>query len=328
MTFADAREIDQLIKVANSPHATAIRLETGFGIPDADDQVWFVLGIDGPATTQLGLPAMLDGVAYRQDTHERALTLRVPLVRDTGDGFVSDAASPFPLRVIGGVQADGPLATLARIPPDTLIVNGATFGKIIATSTGLAWDEVRRSYDAGTLEGWPLVRSVFVWVSDLNEVRGLADQLESEGWSTSYTLRAFKDVEDNLIRTRLVGGGVALVISAGAVVLGLLSLNTWLRLARRDMGLLRHMGYSVTDVCSMYRRRVSMVVWPVAAVIAVLAAVTGLAFLPDRPLYVMGDIALVLALGAMVYFVATRVMLPRAVGQPILQLLKLYREFE
>lgn len=328
LTFADAAAVAAAASVATEGHSTAIRLETGFGIPDDGGQDVFVVGIDGDAAERLGLPAMESGVAYRPGAEGGSVTLQIPVVRAANGGMVSDSAVPMTLPLRGGVRIDGPLFTLSRIGSDTLLVDGSTFHTIVSTSTGTPWSAVRAQYDSGTLDGWPLVRSVYVWVDALSEVRLVADRLDAEGWATSYTLRAFRDVEGSLGRTAFVGLGVTVVITLGSLLLSFLSLNTYLRLARRDMGLLRHMRYPVADVASVYRRRVNAVVGLALAVVASMTTIAGLLVLRAEPLYVAANVVAVAAMAAMVYLIVVRVMLPRRVNRPILELLALQREFE
>ncbi|AEJ42201.1 hypothetical protein [Alicyclobacillus acidocaldarius] len=75
------------------------------------------------------------------------------------------------------------------------------------------------------------------------------------GYDTVYTFRAFQQLSSTLQTSSWMALVFTMLVAAGTYAGIWLFFRNDLRRGRKDMGILRHLGYSPSEVVSVYRRK-------------------------------------------------------------------------
>lgn len=330
LTFADVSTIRHTVEdVAPGGHSVTTLLQTGFGIPDADGAEHFLTGLDGDDARLVGREHLRDGTAYSTSADRDEVELQVPVVEVTDGGMTSQTVSRLPLRAEDGLSPDSPLFVLTHADEASTFVSGETFRTVLSHAFGRPWAEIERGYEADNPFGIPIIGAVYVRVHDLDEVASVAAALERDGYLTDYTFKAFDDLAASLDSTFLLGVLTVALVAALGMGLSLANINTYFRLAHRDMGVLRHIGYPTRAVSRIYGRRVARISGRAAVAVGAVVVTLGATLLPSASVaYAALNVALVLGSILLVHLIASRVLLQRHVRLDVLSLLKVGREFD
>jgi hypothetical protein len=326
--FEDLSEIRRLVAKSTPSSVVSALYSLPFGIPANGGATVFVRGVEDGGSGLFGNSQLEDGFLYSTAYEKGIIELDVPIVNVEEGGFSSDATIGMTLeaRPLDGAS---PILALGGGGQGNLVfVNEETFGSVFGAVFGLDWSEVPSMYDSTNPFGFDLVEGVFVWVDRLEDLRGVAASLESEGYQAGYVLRSFP----SLLSTISLGGVVTIVLAAAIALSGLAlalsSYRSYFRLSRRDIGIAVHLGYSQEDVQRFYAAAVARTLgWAAATAVASDLAV-GLVLLRQVPLAVVANAVGVCVLLACVYGWAVWWDLRRTVRLPVIDLVKLGRDFE
>lgn len=331
LRLADVDAITSLL--ARSGLSGAIvspELGLGGGLSEGSTPV-VIVGIDARAGSLVGTPSIADGVGYTVDGPNGTADLDVPVVSmNNPDGVISNRLARFSLP-IRPILDKTKVEFLAGHRQGRLVyVSTATFWRIAEVMFAESRDKVIASYEAGALPMTPLVSGVYVDVPDIGQVRRVASALDISGYYGSYALQAFDDVESSLQAQRRLGAalGVAVLLGVGAYLT--LSWRSYLRLSRRDIGIMKQWGVDHAQIRRAYRRRLGRSL-AVPLIVAEGICLVGAAVL----IHTSGTTALVgwlaLILGVIVgalFLLIDRFLIRGTVRTPTLQLLQLDREFQ
>lgn len=328
LRFGDRQSITRVGRAASKGAVAVIATyRLPFGITSPGGNTYYVSGISGRAAGILGVGAIPDATAFGT-TPSSKLELDVPVVMVDGDGGMSSDRLVRRSLAVRAIPSRSPIAVFQTPEPTTLFVNEPTFARLVSTAyDGLDWTAFQRRNDSDA-SGFQAVTAFYVHVEDLADVDAVGRALEQAGYATNYTLRAFDDLAGTVSSSVWTGLAVMVAGVLLCLVLVFTNLQSYLSLARRDMGILKHIGYSDARVCRIYRYRLQAVILragvaPVAAL--ALTTVTLLrGRLPDAGLVLL----IVLAMLGLLYLAMALVQLPSHVRRPVLVLLKLDRQFE
>lgn len=336
LRFSDIEVIGSAARAGSAgPVSVVPRYHLPFGLPDSSGTTYVINGLGGEAAPLLGLgtwgPDAAAGIESRT-----GLAVEVPVVSvQPNGGMVSEASESIVIDVTA-IRADAPLTLFDRLmsgaPGDespTLLVGEHRFANIIEIVTGMSWKEFQEDHDStqGSL-GFEAVSAVYVDVANLGDVDAVGRALADAGFATSYTLRAFDDLAGTL-STGTAAGLVALVLLIVlCFTVTFTSFRSYLTLAHRDMGILKHVGYGNTQLLQMYSRRLTTVSVFAALPAVGLVTLTTATILRGSFAYGLLNGAIVLTLLLAVHVAVTRAVLPRHIRLPVLTLLKLDRQFE
>ncbi|WP_062136101.1 hypothetical protein [Demequina aestuarii] len=330
LRFSDMEAIEEIARNAAAGSIETIgRYHLPFGLVASDGSTYFVDGLGAGGEGLLGHTDLPDGVALGAVNPAARVVLTVPVVHTEVGGMVSDDSAEVPLAVVR-LDANPPISVFAGIDPSQLYVSEATFAELISIVGGGAdWDTFREQHDGtGNPYGFEAVPAVYVHVDQLADADAVGRALEDAGYSTTYTLRAF----DDLAGTLAGGVSAALVLIVVAFALCLLltfaNLQGYLTLAHRDMGILKHTGYSERRIATFYRIRLATMVLQAVVPAVVLVVLAWVTRFPSRPWVGVLDLAVVLTLAALLFGVMAYAQVPRHVRRPVLELLKMDRQFD
>ncbi len=332
LRFRDVADLHSIAaKAATGSFSETVRYEMGFAIPDDQGHDRFVTGLSAGGAELLGLASMEDSVAYAlgRGGTSGAFSLQIPLISAQTGGFSSSSSRSQGLQFAPVLQSDAPLLRLDHFDSSTLFVTATTFQRLLSIAIGVPWSSFEAEYDESNPSGITVLRSVYFDVSRLSDVESIAKALEESGYIVDYPLRAFDDVSGTLGTATQIGIIAMLAAIPAAIALAIVSLYSYLRLARRDMGILIHLGYAARVVAQMYiDRMMRLAVW-IMLLGSVASGAISLAFLGlgSWALIVLNmTVGVILVL--VVQVVVTRIAVHRQSRVEVLRLLKLDREFE
>lgn len=332
LKFADLARIGSQIDLLEGvgPTSVTVQYALGFGIPDSSGADRFFYGLDGEGGRLLGLAPLEAGVAYSVAAPTLPnLDVRVPVVDVTNAGMSSGDSVAVRLRAVGGVSPSSPLMVLGRPDSEALYVEGTTFQRLVTTAFETDWRTFRERYDRDNPYGIQVIKSVHIYVHDLAGVKVVAESLTESGFDTAYTLKAFDDLAGSLRSSTIASLLAVLAIFMGCAVYITMSFNSYMNLAHRDMGILRHLGYSSERVRRLFARRVARTSAIVGGGVVLYTIVIGMAFLGTGQLRLVGfNVLTVVVLLSVVHLITVRLVFRSHARTPVLRLLKLDREFE
>ena len=290
----------------------------------------FVYGFDPEFAPALGLPTLADGVGYTAEGTSSAIDLKVAVVTADPEGYSSASVSRQRLACRGVLKRAQLDYLFGGVPGNSMIVNTATFARIASTMYAMEWDRVRRSWELGELPMTPLLGGITVYLSTIDGVRSAARRLQGAGYSVDYGLRAFDDLAASLRRSTGLATGLVLLFLAGAGGYVLVSWRAYLRLSRRDIGILKHLGIPADWIRAGYARRLLLACLTALAACFVAALVAGaLTFGPISGAAIgLVNWAFVSVVLLAMWKIASRIVVGRQVNVDTLALLTKEREFQ
>lgn len=332
LKFADVDTIRKKIaeEYPDARPEISVKYSLGFGIPDDAGTARFLYGIDGQGARLLGLTDLEDDTLYTSSAPSNdRVTLSIPVVEVAAGGMSSGEDVSRTFAVVGGVSGASPLNMLGQPDPESLYVNVDTFGEIVGTAFGVPWPEFQQQYDSANVFGTQVIKNVYVYLPDLDDVQQIGKSMGGWGYASSYTLRAFDDIAGSLRTSALVGLAGIVAIFLGCAAYVLLTFNSYLRVSHSDLAILKHFGFTDSQVARMYASRAGAVFTLIGGVVAV--CVTALGAFLLRPEFVRLTLMNLLVCGVLLgvlYAVVVVVVIRRHVATDVLTLLKADREFE
>lgn len=294
-----------------------------------DDMPLSIVGLDPAAGGLIGVDTLRADVAYTTTGAAGAMKVDIPVVTSDGaDGMSSDTLEHITLE--RSPTADNDKVTFLEGRTDgATYVTSDTFWRIAETMLRRPRSDIERASAAGELTLVPILSAIYVDVADLQQVRTTAKALEDGGYGLDFALRAFDAIERELWVQRLLGLGLGLVtaLAAGGYVVA--SWRSYLRLSRRDIGILRHWRVEAAQIRSLYVRHLrASLLLPMGLALATVwigsvGLFGGLDGVPTAAL----TTALLLALAAILYTLVARRLIGPWVAEDVLTLLRSEREF-
>lgn len=306
------------------------RFEFGTGIQTSDGRTLFVYGADPGLGPALGVERLQDGVGYTAGGADGATELQVPVVVAKQDGYESKEIRPEPLAIDSNLDPQRVGYLLGGRADSSVFVTTTTFQRIAQTMFATDWDTIQREWTQGQLSMTPLIGGIYLYLPRIEQVEPAARAVQGDGYATVHGLQAFDDLTTSLQRSSLFGGLLAGLLVAAAIGYMVLAWRGYLRLSRRDIGILKHWGLPESRIRSAYARRLARTCLVALAACAVTAIASGLvAFGPGRGVIIgLANAGIVGLLLGLVWKIAATVIIRRQVTVDVLTLLKRDREFQ
>ncbi|WP_206830250.1 hypothetical protein [Alicyclobacillus fructus] len=261
--FRDREQIERIF--ASSMPGAKARVwnvyQINFGILDSTGRTNWVESVDPGGALLLGLLTMRDDTGYAVPPTPSPLILQVPVVRVTQGGYESDRRVSMTLSHTAPITRQAPLfslqseATGENALGRPLFVSYDTYRRILETAYQRPYAALVRAFTQGQDLGIQPVENVAVYVPHVADVDRVARALAGRGYDTVYTFRAFQQLSSTLQTSSWMALVFTMLVAAGTYAGIWLFFRNDLRRGRKDMGILRHLGYSPSEVVSVYRRK-------------------------------------------------------------------------
>lgn len=327
----EPQDAETVRALAGADAVVTPRLTLGGGLTHDGSAPMFIVGIDPAASTLIGVADMVDDTGYSVAGPAGDTVVQVPVVTaDTGAGVTSDRLAPYSLHLSPTVDPVKATYLDGSRADHVTYVTTATFWALAELMLDKDQREIQAAAASGELPMIPLVSVVYVEVPDIQRVRTTAAAIEDAGFGVSYALQAFDEVERSLATQRWLSTALGAVVLVGVGAYVIVSWRSYLRLSRRDIGILKHWRVEPRDIRRLYAKSLRR------SLLVPLAATTGTLIVGSVWLFGIGpgltragivSAAYTLGLTAL-YVVIVRSIIGPWTQRDVLTLLKQDREFQ
>ncbi|MDR1018367.1 MAG: hypothetical protein LBM02_06660 [Lachnospiraceae bacterium] len=325
LKFSDIERLQQSIKGSNI--FTIYNL--GFGISDSKDNSFFLQGIDNKAFKFYNVEKLKDSQGYLMKDKDKIakVQLNVPEISVDDGGFTSDKTKEITV-LIKKIDKKNTLEQLNSYSDNTIIVNENTIKNIVKAMYKVSWVTYKKNYDIDNPYGVEIISEIDVYVKDFNKIRDVNDEIKREGYETSYVLSAFQDMQASLFKTY----GVYISLLVFVLVISLINIcfayKNYIFSMEKDMGILRHMGYSEKEVFNMYFAIITNPYMKIVGVSGVYSLLLSIILLRIKFIGLFLILICLIALFFIVIIMAIVGMIKKSTRKNILDLLKYSKEAE
>jgi len=331
LRFADAARIKKKLKLEhpNSAFKVINQYQFNFGITDTEGNAHFLFSLDEVGASLLGDRIEFHpGTAYSiHAPANSSIELMIPVIEVVEGGMRSVEAISYILQREAGVSPNNPFA-LFEHNSNHLYIAASTYRQIIELVFATDWSTFVERFDRDNPYGIAAINRIFVSVGDLSDVRPMVRTLSDMGFGVHYILKAFDDLAASVRTTAVLMSILTLAVFLGAAAYIVLSFNACLRIQQKDMGILKHFGYSTADLEGIYSIGINHVFLRAGLVVAAYTLIITAVLVPSAFLfYVTLNLAVILGLILAVNRIIVSVLKMHARGD-IISLLKVNKEFE
>ncbi|SDB08955.1 FtsX-like permease family protein [Eubacterium oxidoreducens] len=241
-----------------------------------DEYAVNLIGADRDAEDYISLEKMESDTFYTNDFKEEELEIDIPLIEVDNEGNVSSNDSnriTYPRKdVIAKKSIDYFSDDFEELYE--VYVNEDTFSNILKKYYD-EYNEMDSIYDAEVADKIT-VYSAYVYVDDLYQVDLAAEKLAKAGYDINYTFSAFDAMGSSLQKNGVLFFLMIAVLLIVASINLVLSLIAYVDMSRKDMGIMKFMGFSEKRLRAVYRRNINKIfagLWLVAGICIVLLTV-------------------------------------------------------
>ncbi len=300
-----------------------------FGFSDQNGQVYFLKGYGVPAVgKRFLLEDVGEGAAYCSPKKGKGdIELLVPEVKIEEAGCVGGKTRGFRL-ALKPLENKSVLFWDATDYDDVLYVNEQTFQSVVQAMYGKEWKDFMEGYDAGENFGIQAIDHMYIYVPDLDDLHTAAKRMQEGGYLVRYAMEPFDGLHHFISTNHILLMcllSVAFLFTAFHVVN---SFNNYIRSMQKDIGILRHWGYTQKEVFTVYSKIVAAPYLILSSILAVYVFVLAFcAFAKGRVFHILlseGFLALLLSVMLLLIFRAIK----KVCSSQVLYLLKESKEME
>jgi hypothetical protein len=170
---------------------------------------------------------------------------------------------------------------------------------------------------------------VIVYVKDIKDVDTIGELLKNHDYFTSYTFNSFENFSANISSAQLILIILGIVFLIISIITAVLLMVNFMRIQRKEMAILKLIGYETTSISSIYTRLLTKILGRIFLITVLLYLISYLfKWIPISFSYfliIIGiDLLILLITLAFVYLLGVKKMS----SLPMIELLKKGKEFE
>ena len=214
----------------------SIEYSINFGIPDSNNNTYFIYMLNDKLSNKLGLNFTNDFTAiYTRDTPLENITLKLPKIIIENQGYSSSESIDFPIKI----EKVNSLSHYLTDGLDKLYISEGLYTKII-----------NEMFDDNSYNN---INRILIYVTTLSNVDHIADIINSLGFNINYTLESFNDLSKSLNNTLLSSFIILSLLLIVTSINLIISSEIYLKNNQKDMGIFKHYGYTTSQVYSIYK---------------------------------------------------------------------------
>ncbi len=270
LSFQDEKNIENLIE--KYPRIDIYsEYVIPFGISDTNDENYFIEAVDNDFLEHSKFSTIDEYQAVVSSKfQEKNVILKIPIINVEDNGFTSDSRTDLDLLFIPTTTNEAPFDEF-DIKPDTIIVNTKTFEKIIETMYQISWEEFQKNSISDNPYGIETLKKINVYVDNLDNVKEVANSLRNNNYEINYVLGAFEDLQSSLKQSYMIYAALLIFILMITGVNSILSFKAYLHSMQKDMGILKHYGYTCSQVYHIY---ISLIINPYIKIVSLVSIYT------------------------------------------------------
>lgn len=298
-----------------------------FGVSDKKGISYFISGIDDEAFLLFGIDNDKKGVGYSRSYDEEEKVLDIPKIEISTEGFTGDGHKEYPLE-IKRINGDTSPLELYEFDTEKMYVNMDTFREIIKIMYDLDWNDFVSEYDSTNKFGIQGIYKIYVYVNDLNNVDSIAEIINDLGFNTNYTFKSFENFSNSISNTVLIASILICIILLITSINIILSFNSYYKMQRKDIGILKQFGYSQNVIYKIYSRTLNLTFLIIMTVIIIYTIFIGMFFIKYNYLKSIMFIFCFMVFILYIICFIIRFLLKKYCKENIISLLKKSKEFE
>ena len=325
LTLKDKKLIEKIIKSSFPNIRFNIILESRIpnGISDKTGNHFSLFVVGNDCGKWLKLDKMEDNTIYSVNQNEKLpsqICLELPIIKSEKDGMSADTYKDYNVNFSSKASKRNIFETYNRSPGTHYYINYNTYVNLTSVMYGISKDSIKNSDS---------IENLYIYVENIGNVEKVANVLISKKYATDYTLKAF-DSLDHIVQLFIKAGFILiLAIFIFTCINLVLSFNSYIKLQKKDIAILKHLGYSNKNIKKIYRMNIADTFLKLGVGIVIYTSIIG-GFLINinNWLYLIALILLLAISLFIVFAVITETVLKRYVKKDILELMKIDKSFE
>jgi hypothetical protein len=306
-----------------------------YGITDIEDNSYFIYSFSKGLYDEIGLTYSEANICYSSNPEldGKDIQLRVPVIDVVANGLSSSKAVDMILhcKYIPEVELSFVNSALVNVPIGisvNLLVGEDTYYEIAKCMSGLDYEELVDAVNEGSGFGTSPVDDIYVHCNNLADVDEAANIIIANNYNTNYALSYFDNLNGELMLVVMsIGIVVAILLLITATTL-ILSYELYFKNIQKDLGILKHYGYSDRNIFRIYKGNILksfiMVVISIATYNFILSAVFIKYMFLEHFVILCG---IEIAFLSFVFAIISILLLKKC-KKPTIELLKFSKEFE
>lgn len=252
LSFDDEKYIRNLLsyEISNSKLEVYNQYFINFGISDNNSNTYFIFALDDKYFNKVGIYDINNIGLYFSENSEQNLILKIPIIENTENGYVSYNAKEYEIKAIPFSNNIKPLDNLNR-DDEILFLSIETFKDIIEIMYQISWEDFINNYNSINY-GINLINKIYVYVNDLDLVKNIANKIQNNNYEVSYTLSAFENIKTSINNTLYIFIIMIIFITLISMINTITSFRRYIFSMSKDIGILLHYGYNRKMVFRIY----------------------------------------------------------------------------
>lgn len=325
LTMKDRETIDKIIKTSfpNMGFELIVQSRIPNGISDKDGNHFSLSVIGNDCAKWLKLDHMEDDTIYSADSKENLpseVCLELPVIKSENGGMTADRYVDYQVSFSNKAGKKNIFETYDRSPGKHYYINYNTYLNLTSVMYQVPKDKLKTENN---------IDNIFVYVTEIQNVEKVADLLNGKGYATDYTLKAFESLDRTVQSLIKIGAVLIVIIFIFTCVNLILSFDSYIKLQKKDIAILKHLGYRDSDIQKIYRKNISGIFLKLGIGVTVYTALIGMLLVHfSKWLYLLGVIAALDTALLLVFAVISGIVLNKYVKKGILELMKVDKAFE
>lgn len=260
LNFDDKNVISKLITDYNKNIDFEVinEYQFNFGIENDSGDLFFLYGLDDFGAKFLNTDMLKDYYLYSSGLNADTTTLNIPIIQINEGGLSSNTVQPVQFHIDSNIPSITPLSIYETVLDQTYI-SFNTYKHLIELIYNTKWDDFVSEYNTDNKFGIQAIYKIFVYVEDIKNVNTVAKILYENGYSTNYTFKSFDNFDQSIKNTILIAGALIALVLIIASIYIILSFNSYLRVQQKDMGILKHYGYTNQKIRRIYSHNINII---------------------------------------------------------------------
>ena len=324
LTIKDKEDISRLINknFPNVKYDIFLQSKINIGLSDKDNNHFNFNVIDNDCGQWLKVNELKDNTIYTSDKKVNIpskVILEIPVLKEVDGGVVSDQTKEFTLNYSNEADPKNIFENYINTPGVHYYINYNTYVNLTSLMYNTPKGEVKNN----------TVDHLFIYVNQLEDVDKVANLLIEKNYGTDYTIKAIDSLDETLQTIIKVIFILIIIVFLFTCVNLLLSFDSFIKLQKKDIAILKHLGYTNKRIIKIYSINIINIFIKLGLGIVIYSLILGLLILNIN--YLLHIILLCLieiASLSIVCAIIILICLRKYVSKNILELMKKDKAFE
>jgi hypothetical protein len=213
-----------------------------------------------------------------------------------------------------------------------IFVSKETYENMVSIMYGMDYNEFVKQYLEKSDMGIGMIDKIIVYVDDIADVKSIAKVIADIGYNPSYALNAFDNLTTSLQTSKIIG----FIVMFAFFIITIINMNNaydmYLRNSQKDIGILKHYGYSEKMILSIYMKNFRNILYMTFGIISALTVVAAFLLMKSYiyifPCISMLIVIIVMFVLLMIVYLISRRNAKKIINKNVLVLVKFSKENE